>query len=134
MNKLTFFAAAVLASSISFAETIKLDCGRAMNVPRTVVISEKETNGYTHSAIYKTSGNDEVTGTLRQVTYKMAGQFDLSTEFTGKEVPVLALLSLENPSIQLVIKKAFKEKGVAIPAIHINLATESVDQFNCYLK
>lgn len=134
MNKLIILAAAALVSSNALAATIKLDCGRAMNVPRTVVINEKETDGYTHTATYKTSGRDEVTGMLKGVTHKMAGQMDLSTEFTGKETSVLALVSLKSPLFQLVITKPTSNKAAPIPAMEINLATQSVTKFDCFLK
>lgn len=125
-----------LLASHAIASTIKLECGRTFNIPRTVVIKEKNPgqDGYTHSATFKTSGKDQTTGMLKAVTYKMVGQFDLSTEFSGKEEPVLALVDSKDPLFQLVIKKPTSNKSAPIPAIQINLRDESMTPFDCFLK
>lgn len=136
MNQIKTLALLVFASSTVNAASIKLDCGRTMNVPRTVVISEKTTgnDGYTHVAIYKTSGQDQVTGMLRSVSYKMVGQKDLSTEFTGKETSVFAFVDSKNELFQLIISNPTLNKTAPIPAMEINLKTETVKKFDCFLK
>lgn len=138
MNQMKILALFILASSTVNAASIKLDCGRTMNVPRTVVINEKTrgNDGYTHTAIYKTSGQDQVTGMLRSVSYKMVGQKDLSTEFTGKEISVFAFVDSKNELFQLVISNPalILNKTAPIPAMEINFKTETVKKFDCFLK
>ncbi|MBY0414782.1 MAG: hypothetical protein K2Q18_11475 [Bdellovibrionales bacterium] len=121
-------------SQVAFATSYEFDCGKNLNIPRTLSVKSKTPgeDGYEFAAVYKAKGLDSTTGTVVQKTYDLVGQSDIVVE-DGKDIPILAFLNYENPNFQVVLHKTTKI-GAIVPALEINLATEEIIEFNCTLK
>jgi hypothetical protein len=135
MKLVILFAGFTLLTAVASAKSLSFDCGRSMNSLRTLNVREKAPgdDGYTLSAIYKTSGVDKTTDMLTTLTYKLVGQSELSSELTGEEIPVYAFVDSMNPLFQVIIAKT-QIKNEVVQAMEIDLTDNSVKNFNCTLK
>lgn len=112
----------------------EFNCGKSMNVTRTLKVFPKApgTDGYTLGGEYVTSGPDPVTGMVSAITVNLIGQTDLSSELTGKEIPVFTMLDAQNLFFQVVVAQT-DTLGESVPAAEINLKSSDVVEFNCEL-
>jgi hypothetical protein len=119
MKTTLLFLITVLSTS-SFAKSWKFDCGKYMNTPELVQIDSAAS----------TPGDFSLLAHFANLS--MEGQTDLSTELTGREIPVFALLEIGNPANQLVIKYTEKENQV-VKAQYTELKNKTVRPLMCKL-
>lgn len=122
------FAVAPLEASYEF------NCGKSLNITRTLKVFPKApgADGLRLGGEYVTAGPDKVTGMISEIKIDMVGQTDLSSELTGKEIAIIALMDPKNPFFQVIVALPSRV-GQTVKAAELDLKANEATEFKCKL-